>query len=63
MRRRATIGLLVFLAVMVTLVFIIRGPGRYFAGTNVRADMSCTISHCNRNTDDMKWRLTGLNNH
>jgi hypothetical protein len=61
-RLRTVIAACVFLSVIAALGFVIGAPARYFSATNVRTDMDCHVSHCNRESPDMNWRLTGLRN-
>jgi hypothetical protein len=62
LRTRTLIAACVFLSVIMALGMVVSGPARYFSSTNVRTDMDCHVSHCNRESPDMNWRQTGLNN-
>jgi hypothetical protein len=52
-RYRPRIATWVFLAVIATLVVIVtRGPTKFFAARDVRADAACTMRHCASTPDE-----------
>ena len=50
---RLTVATSVLFVVIAALVIIVaRGPSRFFAATNVRAGVSCTVRHCPATEDE-----------